>query len=318
MTPTIEHNIVYSVVVPIYGNEQTIPALLERLDKLSRTLDRPMEGVFVVDGSPDGSLIVLQRLLGTLSFASQLVAHSRNFGSFAAIRTGFAAARGEYVAAMAADLQEPAELVEEFFRLLASGRYDVAVGTRTGRADPLTSMVLSRAFWSLYRRWVHRDIPVGGVDIFGCSRQVALELVALDESRSSLVGLLYWLGFRRIEVPYKREPRQHGRSGWSLKRKLAYFLDSVYSFTDVPVTLLVLVGAIGGGLTIVASIAILLARLTGAIQQTGYTPLMLVVLLSTFAVLFGLGIVGSYVWRTFENSKGRPNAVAMFHEYYEP
>ena len=102
-----------------------------------------------------------------------------------------------------------------------------------------------------------------------------------------------------------------------MRRKLTYFLDSVFSFTDVPVTLLVLIGAIGGVVTILASIVVLVARLTGTINQTGYTPLMLVMLLSTFAVLFGLGIVGSYVWRTYENSKGRPGAVAMSHETFE-
>ena len=191
------------------------------------------------------------------------------------------------------------------------------MGTRTGRADPRTTMLLSRTFWSMYRRWVHREIPAGGVDIFGCTRQVAGELVKLGESRSSLVGLLYWLGFRRVEVPYQRLARPAGRSGWSLRRKMAYFLDSVFSFTDVPVTLLVLVGAVGGVLTIVASSVVLVARLTGAIDQTGYTPLMLVMLLSTFAVLFGLGIVGSVRVANVREQQGPAGAVAMTHESFE-
>jgi glycosyltransferase involved in cell wall biosynthesis len=308
----------YSVVVPVYGNERTIPVLLQRLEQLARGLDGPMEAVFVVDGSPDGSLLVLRRLLPEAAFASQLVAHSRNFGSFAAIRTGFAAACGEYVAAMAADLQEPPELVEKLFAELASGDYDVAVGTRSGRDDPRTTMLLSRTFWGLYRRFVHRDIPAGGVDIFGCTRAVSQQLVGLDESHSSLVGLLYWLGYRRAEVPYLRLAREDGRSGWTLRRKVRYFVDSVYSFTDVPITLLTVIGAVGGMLTLLAGVTVLVARLTGAINQSGYTPLMLVMLLSAFTVLFGLGVVGSYVWRTYENSKGRPGAVAMSHERFAP
>ena len=215
---------------------------------------------------------------------------------------------------MAADLQEPAELIEEFFRALHSGECEVAVGRRTGRDDPRASMLLSRVFWSAYRRYVHRDIPAGGVDIFGCRRDVADHLVALDESHSSLVGLLYWVGYRRLEVPYRRAPRQEGRSGWSLRRKMRYFLDSVFSFTDVPVLLLTVIGLVGGLLTLVASGVVLVARLSGVIDQAGYTPLMLVLLLSTFVLLFGLGIVGSYVWRTYENSKGRPPSIAMSHE----
>jgi len=97
----------YSVVVPVYSNEATLPALIARLKLMADGLDAPMEVVFVVDGSPDGSLLVLRKLLPMSGLPSQLVCHSRNFGSFAAIRTGFAAARGDYVAAMAADLQEP-------------------------------------------------------------------------------------------------------------------------------------------------------------------------------------------------------------------
>lgn len=306
----------YSVVVPVYGNEATLPALIERLKIMSDGLDAPMEVVFVVDGSPDGSLLVLRKLLPMSGLPAQLVSHSRNFGSFAAIRTGFAVARGDYVAAMAADLQEPPELVEQFFEHLSSGEYDVAVGVRTGRDDPLTTTVLSKTFWSLYRRWVHRDIPAGGVDIFGCTKEVAARLVALDESHTSLVGLLYWLGFRRIGIPYQRSARSEGKSGWSFRRKLRYFLDSVFSFTDVPITVLTSIGVIGGVVTLLASAVLIVARLTGAIQQSGYTPIMLVVLLSTFTILFGLGVVGSYVWRTYENSKGRPDSVPMSHEVF--
>jgi hypothetical protein len=213
-------------------------------------------------------------------------------------------------------MQEPAELVEQFFGHLASGEYDVAVGVRTGRDDPLTTTMLSKTFWSLYRRWVHPDIPPGGVDIFGCTQDVAARLVGLDESHTSMVGLLYWLGFRRISIPYKRAPRLEGKSGWSFKRKWRYLLDSVFSFTDVPVTILTSIGIVGGIGTLLASVVVTVARLTGATQPSGYTPLMLVMLMSTFTIVFGLGVVGSYVWRTYENSKGRPDSVPMSHEVF--
>lgn len=306
----------FSVVVPVYGNQATLPKVVHRLEEMAARLNGSLEAVFVVDGSPDGSVLLLRRLLPAAGIESQLVVHSRNFGSFAAIRTGMAAARGDFVAAMAADLQEPPELVEQFFELLASGEYDVAVGRRVGRSDPRGSALLSQAFWWMYRRWVHKDIPQGGVDIFACTRAVAGNLLALDESHTSLVGLLYWLGFRRAEVDYHRAPREEGKSGWSLRRKLRYLLDSVFSFTDLPILLLTAIGLVGAVLTLVASTVVLVGRLTGAISQAGYTPLMLVILLSTFSLLFALGIVGSYVWRSYENSKGRPYSVAMAHERF--
>ncbi|TFD79128.1 glycosyltransferase [Cryobacterium sp. Sr8] len=303
----------YSIVVPVYGNAAGIPFLLERLEQLSSGMDSRVEVVFVVDGSPDDSYEILSRSLPGFSLHTQLIQHSRNFGSFAAIRTGMKHATGDFIAVMAADLQEPPELVLDFFRVLAANGADVAVGRREGRDDPALSRLSSTAFWRIYRRWVFPDMPEGGVDIFACNRAVAEEILALDESHSSLVGLLYWVGFRRIEIPYRRQPREHGKSGWSSAKKIRYLLDSVFSFTDLPLTLLIGVGAIGSLFTMLVGVAVLAVFLSGGITEPGYTPLMLVILFSTFTMLVALGIVGSYVWRAFENTKRRPSAIVMSH-----
>ena len=98
---------------------------------------------------------------------------------------------------MAADLQEPIEVVEAFFSLLASGDCDVAIGQREGRGDPALDSMTSRAYWRLYRRFVNPDFPPGGVDVFGCTRAVATALSQFSERHTSLVGLLFWLGYRR-------------------------------------------------------------------------------------------------------------------------
>lgn len=308
----------YSVVVPVYGNADTLAAVVDRLVEMDAELGGGLEAVFVVDGSPDDSLEVLRSLLPTCGIPTQLLAHSRNFGSFAAIRTGLAHGRGDYLAAMAADLQEPPELVRDFFLILREDRADVVVGARTKRQDPFLSSLLARTFWGLYRRTVHRDIPPGGVDIFGCTRTVAHRLVSLGESHSSLVGLLYWVGYRRLEVPYARQERTSGKSGWSIRRKYRYFLDSVYSFSDLPITLLVTVGAVGSLMTVAVSLVTVVARIAGLIVVPGYTALMLVTLMSATTLLLGLGVVGSYVWRTYENSKQRPTAIAMSHDLFGP
>lgn len=307
----------YSVVIPVYGNELTLGTVISRLSEVAGRLDGPMEAVFVIDGSPDGSLLLLRRLLPEAKIPSQVVVHSRNFGSFPAIRTGLSVARGRYIGVMAADLQEPPELMEAFFERLRSGEVDVTVGRRESRADPALSSVASRTFWWLYRRTINRSIPRGGVDVFGCTREVATELLRLGESHSSLVGLLFWIGFRREEVPYQRVARGSGSSGWTLHKRVRYLLDSVFSFTDIPISLLSTVGLVGGLLTTVAAIVVFFGWATGRILNPGYTPLMLVMLFSTFTLLSGLGIVGSYVWRTFENSKGRPVSIPMTAEEYD-
>ena len=309
--------IVYSVVIPVYTNEGTLGDAIARLTDVSTRLDGRLEAVFVVDGSPDGSLAVLQRLLPEAGIASQLVVHSRNFGSFPAIRTGMAVARGRYIGVMAADLQEPPELMEEFFTVLAKGEADITVGRRESRADPAITSLMSRTFWGLYRRLINPSIPRGGVDVFGCTREVAGHVLSLGEAHSSLVGLLYWVGFRRVEVPYSRVERTTGKSGWTFHKRVRYLLDSVFSFTDIPISILSTVGFTGGLLTILASIFVLVSWLTGRITEVGYTPLMLVMLFSTFTLLSGLGVVGSYVWRAYENSKGRPVSVPMSRETFD-
>src|SRR5262249_61448367 len=122
---------------------------------------------------------------------------SRNLGSFAAIRAGLAAGRGDYFCVMAADLQEPPELVLQFHEKLSAGDCDVVVGQRAGRNDPLMTRLASRIFWGFYRRFVLPDIPEGGVDIFGCTAAVRERLGGLQENKKSLVGPPFLSGFCR-------------------------------------------------------------------------------------------------------------------------
>ncbi len=303
----------YSVIVPVYGNRATLHAVLARLLDVADRLPGALEVVFVVDGSPDDSSAVLADIVPQQPLAVQVIEHSRNFGSFAAIRTGLAAARGELIGVMAADLQEPPEVMLEFFAELGSGEHDVAVGRRTGRSDPALSAGMSRAFWWVYRHTINRDIPPGGVDVFACTREVAQRLVLLDESHSSLVALLYWVGYRRVEVGYERLARVEGRSGWTLRKKVSYLSDSVFAFTRIPIQALTLLGVVGTLITVTLSLTVLISWLAGRIDSPGYTPLMLTILFSTFLLLTGMGVLGSYVWRTYENTKGRPSALTLAH-----
>ncbi|SRR5579871_4599006 len=303
----------YSIVIPVFRNAGSVPDLLAAIGKLSIDLNRQMEAVFVVDGSPDNSWELLET--GTLDapWPTQLLGHSRNFGSFAAIRSGLAAARGEYCAVMAADLQEPPELVLSFFKGLTAGECDVAIGMREGRGDPLIMRVASRLFWGLYRRTVIRDIPPGGVDIFACNRRFRDELLKLDESRSSLVALVFWLGFRRKFFPYQRRKRLHGSSAWTLAKKIEYMADSMFAFTDYPIRLLIKSGFLGVLAATLLAAVILAWKLAGLIEVPGYAATIIVVLFFGALNLLGLGIVGTYTWRAYENSKGRPLAIVARH-----
>lgn len=295
-----------SLVVPVYNNASSIDALVAAVEHIAAHVDGELETVFVIDGSPDDSCELLLRALARSGARAQVIEHSRNFGAFSAIRTGMRFARGRYVAVMAADLQEPPDLIIEFLSRLRSGNVDVVAGERASREDRGDGA--SKLYWRLYRRFVMSEMPPEGVDVFACTAAVRDVVCSLEDVHTSLVAQLFWVGFRRELVPYDRLPRA-GESGWSLQRKFRYLSDSVFAFTDLPVRLLWMVGLIGITLGAIIGAIVLIARATGGITVPGYAATILVLVFFLSLNSLGLGIIGSYVWRAYETIKRRPGAI---------
>jgi hypothetical protein len=218
---------------------------------------------------------------------------------------------------MAADLQEPPELMIEFDRILRTGDTDVVVGQRAARNDPFFSRLFANLFWYAYRRWVQREVPAGGVDVFGCTDAVRQQLVRLEETNSSLVGLLFWVGFRRTFVPYERRNRTLGRSAWTFGKKVRYLSDSIFAFSDLPIRMLLFLGTLGVFISVSYGTLVLIAKVFFSISVPGYAAM--VALISFFGGLncLGTGFLGGYLWRTFENSKRRPNYVVRSKEVFD-
>lgn len=308
----------YSLIIPVYKNEETLPALLEAIGQIASKLEEPFEAVFVVDGSPDQSLALLRKVLPQASFRSQLIALSRNFGSFSAIRVGLSAARGQYMAFMAADLQEPPQLILEMFHALKNEPVDLVFGQRVARDDPAKDQFMSKLFWWFYRKLVQKDVPQGGLDIFGCNSNVRDALLRMNEANTSLVGQLLWVGYRRKFIPYERMKRLAGKSAWSFRRKFRYMLDSIFAFTDLPLNLMLGLGIMGVVISAIVAVVVFFGWLFGAITVSGYTPIMLFMAFTNSLTLLGMGILGAYLWRTYENTKQRPLSLNMIHEIHEP
>lgn len=313
MQPPVKH----SLIVPVYRNEANIDALLNAVEAMAVELGEGFEAVFVVDGSPDDSHGLLQRNLPLRNFRSTLVSLSRNFGAFAAIRHGLSVARGESCVVMAADLQEPPHLAISLLREVDAGAA-VAFGVRESRNDPASSKAMSNAYWLMYRRWVVTDIPKGGVDIFAVSDPMRQQLLSLPEANSSLLAQLFWLGGKRAFVGYQRQRREIGTSAWTMKKKLRYLMDSIFSFTDLPIRLLLTLGMIGLVFACALGILVLWAKLTGHLEVPGYAATLLVVLFFGAFNSLGLGIIGNYVWRAYENTKQRPLTVVSSNEQFSP
>lgn len=302
----------YSIVIPVYKNEESLEQLVASLGSVASQLQGQLEVVFVIDGSPDQSYVVLPKLLPGAPFHSQLILLSRNFGSFPAVTAGLTAARGESIAVIAADLQEPPELAVEFFRCLDAGDCDVVLGRREARNDPLLTRLLASGFWAIYRRFVQRDMPAGGVDVFACTRAVRDVIVNLPEVNTSLVGLLIWVGFRRRLVGYTRRSRPMGKSAWTFRRKIRYMKDSIFAFSDLPLRLLGLIGVLGMAVSIILGSILLGAKLSGTLAEVpGYAATLVTIVFFGGLNSFGISLLGEYLWRTFENSKGRPRFIVL-------
>jgi glycosyltransferase involved in cell wall biosynthesis len=299
----------YSIVIPVFKSAQNLPDLFTALTQLSVRLEQQLEVVFVVDGSPDNSAKILYDELPGFVFPTQIIELSRNFGSFQAIRVGVEESIGETVAVCSADLQEPLELIVTLFHTVESGKSDIALGTRRSRNDGWMNNFSSGLFWKIYRRFVMPDMPHGGVDVFACNQTFKFHLLSMKETRTSLIAQIFWLGFKREFIQYDRVKRSIGKSSWSRRKKIDYMLDSIFSFTDLPIRLVTLTGAVGSILSVVIGILIAVLRIMGYIAVPGYTPTLLAVLFLGAINLLAIGIIGSYIWRTFENSKGRPLSV---------
>lgn len=301
----------YSLIIPVYKNQETIPELISVLSSMNQSLNGELEVVFVVDGSPDQSATLLQSLLPKQAFVSQLIILSRNFGSFSAIRVGLQKATGSLFAVMAADLQEPPELIEQFFESLVSNNIDVVIGTRELRSDPWFVRLTSKLFWMIYRKYIIPEMPKGGVDVFGCNLHFRNFLLQCEESHTSLVALIFWLGFRRKQIPYHRMKRMQGKSGWTFRKKINYLADSIFAFTDLPIKFILMLGFLGTGASLILSVVVSLAHFLGKIPLPGYTATVLMILFFGGINMLALGLIGSYTWRSYENTKRRPLAVVL-------
>lgn len=295
-----------SIIVPLYRSEDNIPRLFQELLRIAELIPITTEFVFVDDGSPDRSAMLIDERLAGLSRPAQLVRLSRNFGAFPAISAGLNHARGDYFAVIAADLQEPPEIIIEFLDRMRNQGADIVFGVRTSRKDPLMTRIYSSLFWSLYRLLVNPEIPAGGVDVFGCNRLVRDQICSMKEVETSLVGLLFWVGYRRAFVPYERRERFEGQSAWTFAKKLQYLMNSVFNFTDLPIRMLLAGGFLGMLLAIIGAAAVVVARMAGNIAVPGYSATAVLIFFFGGLTTSGLGIVGQYLWLCLQNARNRP------------
>ena len=297
-----------SIVIPIYYNEDNLKPLYSDIkEKFINKIDYDYEIVMVNDGSKDKSYEVMQEL-ARKDNNIKIISLSRNFGSHAACLCGLTYSTGDCAIIKAADLQEPTELLHEMVDSWKNGN-NVVLACRKAREESKGQIRFANLYYWLTRKAALPTMPKNGFDIYLVDRKVITVLNILDEKNSAITGQILWSGFKTGIVYYTRKAREIGTSKWTLKKKIRLVLDTLFSFSTVPIRVLELVGLLSLAVAVIWSIVVLASKLSGNISVSGFTTLLLFNLFSFGIIMMSLGILGEYLWRTFDASRNRPTYI---------
>lgn len=295
-----------SIVIPCFNEEEVIGETLRRLRAFCAELHNlDVELIFVDDGSRDRTRLLLK------GFAAEdpqikLVCFARNFGHQIAVTAGIDAARGDAVVLIDADLQDPPEVILEMVRKWREG-YDVVYGTRTERpGESRFKLATARGFYRLLNRLSDVPIPLDTGDFRLMSRKVVTTLQAMPERDRFVRGMVSWVGFNQIALPYRRAERFAGESKYPLRKMIRFATDGILSFSSKPLQLSVAMGMTCASIALAGILYALILRLFTDIWVEGWTALMIAVLFIGGVQLISVGILGEYVGRIYNEIKGRP------------
>lgn len=293
-----------SVVVPVLDEQANLPELHRRLTESVGSLEGGAEIVYVDDGSRDRSVASILDLARELPPQVVLVKLSRNFGMEVAMSAGLDYARGQYVALMHADLQDPPELLPEMVAA-ARGGADVVYARRIGRDESATKRVLATAFYGLMRRIARVPYQGQAGDFRVMSRRVVDAVRRMPERRRFLRGMVAWVGYEQVAVEYRRAGRNAGR-GASYPQLLGLALEAMTAFSDVPLQLATFFGMLTAAFSALGAVVILGLTVAGTLNPSVWVWVLTAVLFLSGVQLVTVGILGRYLARVHEEVLGRP------------
>ena len=294
-----------SIVIPVYSNSENLPPLYADIkQKILDVVDFDVEIIMVDDGSGDDSYRVMLSL-AMRDRRIRIFKLSRNFGSDAAVLCGLMQSTGDCAVVKAADLQEPTEMLLEMYEKWREG-CNVVLAVREGREESRAQEFFADLYYGMTRRFALPNMPKKGFDVFLVDRRVIEVLGRMSEPNSALDGQLLWAGFQTGTVTYIRRERKIGKSRWTLQKKIRLVMDTLFSFSTVPITCVTGLGALSVAGSLLWALDALISKLTGRIEVTGWTMMFIFQLLSFGVIMLTLGLLGAYLWRTFDASRRRP------------
>ena len=298
-----------SIIVPCFNEEEALPLFHREVTEVLSGMDTDYELLLVDDGSRDGTLAAMKALAQEDGHVTYL-ALSRNFGKEAAMYAGFCNARGDFVAVMDADLQDPPSLLPEMLRLLQTGEYDSVATRREDReGEPAIRSFFARQFYKLINRISDADIVDGARDFRLMKRAMVDAIVEMGEYNRFSKGIFGWIGFRTYWLPFKNVERVAGETKWSFWQLFKYSLDGIVSFSQVPLSI-----ASAGGLALtllsfVMVLFIIVRKLIFGDPVAGWPSLACIIVFLGGLELLCMGVMGQYLAKTYLETKRRPHYI---------
>lgn len=302
----MQKNIRYSVVVPVYNEEQVVEETYKRLTEVMEKTSEGYELIFVNDGSRDKTVEIIQKI-GNKDSRVKLIDFSRNFGHQIAITAGMDNAAGQAIVVIDADLQDPPEVILRMIEKWKEG-YDVVYGKRTKRkGETLFKKVTAHVFYRFLRSMTDVEIPVDTGDFRLIDRKVCDVMRNLTEKNRFVRGLVSWVGFKQTAVEYQREERWAGETKYPLKKMIRFALDAITSFSYKPLKTASYLGYTLSIASFLYLIVVILQKIfLTQTTETGWASTVAINLFFHGITLIMLGIIGEYIGRIYDESKNRP------------
>ncbi|MBE2976705.1 MULTISPECIES: glycosyltransferase family 2 protein [Priestia] len=295
----------YSIVVPVYNEEEVIHETYRRLTEVMRSTKEAYELLFVNDGSRDRTAEIIKEY-SEQDPAVVLLDFARNFGHQIAITAGMDYARGEAVVVIDADLQDPPELILEMIEKWKQG-FDVVYAKRTKRkGETYFKKQTAAMFYRFLRAMTDIDIPLDTGDFRLLDRKVCNQMNSIQEKNRFVRGLVSWVGFKQIAVEYERDERLAGESKYPLKKMLKLSMDGITSFSYKPLKLASYAGVTLSGIGFIYLLVVLYLKLFTDSTITGWSSLIVIQLFFSGIILIILGMIGEYIGRIYDETKNRP------------
>lgn len=299
-----------SIVVPCYNEEAALPYLLPELRKVADSMSASgalsFEFLFIDDGSKDATLDLL-RTFAKEDIRVRYVSFSRNFGKEAAMYAGLQHARGDYVAVMDADLQDPPSLLPEMYEAIRSGAYDSVATRRIDRRgeSPVRSF-FARCFYKIVNRISEADIMDGARDFRLMKRRMVDAILAMSEYNRFSKGIFGWVGFRTKWLPFENVERVAGETKWSFWKLFKYSIQGIVAFSTAPLAFASVIGLLACATAVIMIVYVVTKTLLFGDPVGGWPSMACIVLFMGGIQLFCIGILGQYMAKTYLETKNRP------------